>query len=317
VSFSSQVKKNLCALPFESEGCLRAELSGMLAPGAIVTTDGMGIPVTLAFHSENPAVIGRCYRLVKALYSQKPTVTIREARQFRSHRSYALSIDREVERVLKDLRLLRHNAADQRFYSNGVPAFFKSKQRFVKSYLRGVFLACGTISDPEKGYRLEMACRHEDYLRSVAEVLGQYDIKSGKTTRKSHVVLYMKEAESVTAFLGLIGAHKALLELENIRVVREVRNGVNRRVNFELANVDKTNTAAQTQLATIREIQKTMGLDALPESLGRLAQLRLDNPEVSLKELGEMMEPPISKSGVYHRFAKMAKLCGERKNGHD
>lgn len=316
MSFSSQVKKSLCALPFESEGCLRAELSGMLAPGAVITTDAAGMPVALAFHSDNPAVIGRCYRLVKTLYGQKPAVTIRDARQFRSHRSYALSIDREVERVLKDLRLLRHNAADQRFYSNGVPAFFKSKQRFVKSYLRGGFLACGTISDPEKGYRLELACRHGDYLASLAEVLAQYEIKTGKTTRKGHAILYMKEAESVTAFLGIIGAHKALLELENIRVVREVRNGVNRRVNFELANVDKTNTAAQTQLATIREIQGTIGLEALPESLGRLARLRLDNPEVSLKELGEMMEPPISKSGVYHRFAKMAKLCGESKGKH-
>ncbi|MGL6294462.1 DNA-binding protein WhiA [Eubacterium aggregans] len=311
MSFSQQVKKDLCAQPFEADGCVRAELSGLLAPVAVVAVDAALVPQVISVQTENPEVAGRIFRMVKLLYGIIPSVKILKHKHFKNHRLYEVTIMGDVVRVLKDLRILHHNAKHQNFYVNEIPPFFSSKQRFIKSYIRGVFLCCGSVSDPEKGYRLELAVKQKDYLKSLAQVLSHYEIKTNLITRKASEVLYVKEAESVSSFLGLIGAHKALLDVESIRVMKEVRSYVNRKVNCDVANLNKVSAAAEKQLADIQAIARGPGLSSLPPSLRHLAELREENPDASLKELGEMMTPPVGKSGVYHRLSKMAKIAAE------
>ena len=139
----------------------------------------------------------------------------------------------------------------------------------------------------------------------------QYDIKASLITRKGSCVLYMKESESVAGFLNVIGAHKALLEIENIRIIKEMRNGVNRQVNCETANMNKTAAAAYEQIDNILLIKEKTGLHKLPKNLFEMAEVRLNYPELTIKELGEKMDPPVGKSGVYHRLKKLNQMAEE------
>ena len=304
------IKKDLSALEPESDGCARAELSGMIASTAVIEV-GERSRMSLSFKTENPAVAGRIFKLMKRLYSIAPEVFIKKTRKFKEHRYYTIALEEneKVQKVLKDTRILRHNAKGKIFFTNEVPGLFLSKQRYIKSYIRGVFLACGSISNPEKTYHLELVCRQKTYLNSLRELMEQYDIKASLITRKGSGVLYMKESESVAGFLNVIGAHKALLEIENIRIIKEMRNGVNRQVNCETANINKTVSAAVKQLGDITYIRDTVGLDYLPETLAEIAQVRLDRPDATLKELGESLDPQVGKSGVNHRLRKISTIA--------
>lgn len=312
------IKKDLSALEPESDACARAELSGMIASTAVIEV-GERSWMSLSFKTENPAVAGRIFKLMKRLYSIAPEVFIKKTRKFKEHRYYTIALEEneKVQKVLKDTRILRHNAKGKIFFTNEVPGLFLSKQRYIKSYIRGVFLACGSISNPEKTYHLELVCRQKTYLNSLRELMEQYDIKASLITRKGSGVLYMKESESVAGFLNVIGAHKALLEIENIRIIKEMRNGVNRQVNCETANMNKTAAAAYEQIDNILLIKEMTGLHKLPKNLFEMAEVRLNYPELTIKELGEKMDPPVGKSGVYHRLKKLNQMAEELRNSGD
>lgn len=311
------IKKDLSTLELESDGCSRAELSGIIASIALITVSSESASMSLTLKTENPAVAGRVFKLMKSLYGIAPEVAIRKTRKFKEHRLYTITLmkDKKVQQVLKDTRILRHNAEKQIFFAGEVPGLFLSKQRYIKSYIRGVFLACGSISNPEKTYHLELVSRRKNYLASLNDLLAQYDIKSSLMVRKSNCVLYMKESDSVSGFLGLIGAHKALLEIENIRIVKEMRNDVNRQVNCETANMNKTAAAAYEQIDNILLIKDKIGLKKLPPNLYEMAEIRVNYPELTIKELGEKMDPPVGKSGVYHRIKKLNQIADSIRDG--
>ncbi|MEG0378734.1 MAG: DNA-binding protein WhiA [Eubacterium sp.] len=315
MSFSSIVKKDLSALEPETEGCKRAELSGIIASTSLISVDNAG-KMEITITTENPAVAGRIFRIVKDLYQIAPKIAIKKTRKFKEHRSYTVKMDHNilVERLLKDTRILHHNAQGKAFFSNEVPGFFISKQRYIKAYVRGVFLICGSISNPEKTYHLELVGKQKGYLKSIRELLAHYDIKANLIERKSNYVLYMKESESVAAFLNVIGAHKALLEIENIRILKEVRNDVNRQVNCETANMNKTVAASCEQVDNILYLKERIGLENLPKNLYDMAEIRLNYPDLTIKELGEKMDPPVGKSGVYHRLKKLNQMADEMRN---
>ncbi|MEG2896846.1 MAG: DNA-binding protein WhiA [Eubacterium sp.] len=315
MSFSSEIKKDLSSLESETKGCKRAELSGIIASTALITVDENG-EMVFTVKTENPAVAGRIFKLIKDLYQTASKVVIKKTKKFKEHRSYSveLSENEKVQRMLKDTRILKHNTKGQVFFTNEVPGFFISKQRYVKAYVRGVFIACGSISNPEKTYHLELVSKQKGYLKSIQEFLKHYDIKANFIQRKSSYVLYMKESESVAGFLNVIGAHKALLEIENIRIVKEVRNDVNRQVNCEMANMDKTMTAAYEQIHDILYIKEKIGLQKLTRNLYEMAEVRLNYRDLTIKELGEKMDPPVGKSGVYHRLKKLNQLAENLRN---
>lgn len=306
MSFSASVKQDLSKTISENPGVLRAELSGMLGSAAglnPLSTD------CLELRTSTPAVAGRIYKMIKHLYGVSVGKEVKKQTKFKTHRDYHLRICEKTSEIIKDLRLKPDADGVTIPAQSGIPGRFGAKQEFVRAYIRGVFLMCGSIANPERNYHLELLSKSENYLKSVQNILLQYEIKSSLIQRKSMTVLYLKESESITGFLNVIGATKALLDMENIRIIKEMRGEVNRQVNCETANLEKTATAANRQLAAIRKIKNTTGLDALPSGLRDVALLRLENPDMTTQELGEQLTPMVSKSGVYHRLKKIVDIA--------
>ncbi|MCQ2522076.1 MAG: DNA-binding protein WhiA [Lachnospiraceae bacterium] len=181
----------------------------------------------------------------------------------------------------------------------------------LKSYLQKMFIRYGSISDPQKSYHLEFVCKKDGEAEQLMHVLASYDIVAGRTSRKNHDVVYIKGGEAIIEFLNIVGAHKALLDMEEQRVLKECANRINRQVNCEAANVAKVTDAGQKQIRAIETIQEKKGLSYLPENLREIALLRLENPDVSLIKLGEMLDPPVGKSGVNHRLRKIIEIAEE------
>ncbi len=182
-----------------------------------------------------------------------------------------------------------------------------------RTYLRGLFLSSGFLSDPEKDYHLEIVLKTQREAYDLKELMRCFDLAGKIVERKGHQVVYLKEGDQIVQFLGIIGATKSLLSLENIRVVKDVRNDVNRKMNFEVANLKKTALAAMDQIEAIEKIRDLIGLEKLPDTLRETAVLRLENPESSLEELGLLMDPPVGKSGVNHRIRRLKAIAEEEK----
>ena len=180
-----------------------------------------------------------------------------------------------------------------------------------RAYIRGAFLGGGSVTNPEKNYHLEFVTHSEEYAQDLCELINSCGLNSKVIQRKNSFIVYIKEGEQIVDILNIMGAHSCLLELENIRIMKEMRNNVNRLVNCETANLSKTVNAAVRQVESIKFIQSKIGLKRLPQNLREIAELRLEYPDESLKELGEMLDPPVGKSGVNHRLRKIEKIAEE------
>lgn len=178
-----------------------------------------------------------------------------------------------------------------------------------RAFIRGAFLSAGSISDPEKFYHFEITCASMRKAKQLQGLMASFDIEARIVLRKRYFVVYVKEGSQIAELLQIMEAPMALMELENIRIVKEMRNSVNRQVNCETANINKTVSAAVKQMEDIRYIQDTIGLESLPENLQEMARVRLERPEATLKELGEALEPPVGKSGVNHRLRKLSLMA--------
>ena len=178
-----------------------------------------------------------------------------------------------------------------------------------RAFLRGAFLAKGTISDPEKSYHFEIVADEQKDAAFLKKLMEAFGTSPKEALRRGKRVVYLKEAEDIADLLNVMEAPKALMDFENARIVREVRGNINRQVNCETANINKTVTASMKQIGDIQYIEKTLGLDALDENLQQIARLRLDNTEVALSELGKLADPPIGKSGVNHRMRKLGEIA--------
>ena len=178
-----------------------------------------------------------------------------------------------------------------------------------RAFLRGAFLSIGSVSAPEKGYHLELVCTDEEKANQLREIMLNFEIESKIVKRKKYFVVYMKEGKAIVELLNVMEAHVALMNLENLRILKEVRNTVNRRVNCEAANISKTVEAAGKQIEDILLIKEKLGFNNLPANLKQIAEVRLENPEMPLKELGEELDPPVGKSGVNHRLRKLSEIA--------
>ena len=201
---------------------------------------------------------------------------------------------------------------------SGIHSAIVENECCKRAYLRATFLGGGYISDPEKNYHLEIVTHDLQYAQALSILMAHFDINAKIVERKGNHVLYFKEGENIAHFLNIIGAHQALLELENIRVRKDMRNNINRIVNCETANLSKTVNAAIRQIENIEYIRQSIGLNRLPPQLREIAELRLEYRDASLKELGSMLVPPIGKSGVNHRLRKLDEIADalrEKKKG--
>ena len=178
-----------------------------------------------------------------------------------------------------------------------------------RAYIRGAFLAGGSISDPNKSYHFEIVCRSIPQAEQLRDVINSFDMDAKIVARKKYQVVYLKEGSQIVDILNIMEAHVALMNLENVRILKEMRNSVNRKVNCETANISKTVNAAVKQLADIEYIRETAGLSYLPENLKEMALLRLEYPDAPLAELGTYLNPPVGKSGVNHRLRRISEMA--------
>ena len=185
------------------------------------------------------------------------------------------------------------------------------KENLKKAFIRGSFLGSGSINDPKKKYHIEISLENKEYANILKNILNEFNIIFKELERKSSYSLYSKDGEEISKFLALIGASKAVINFEEIRVIRDIRNNVNRKVNCETANLNKTVNAAVRQIEDIKFIYKSKAEDKLSDSLKEIANLRMENPDISLVELGKLLKEPIGKSGVNHRLKKIQEIANE------
>lgn len=283
MSFSHDVKEELAKHIGNARHCQMAELAAILNFSGQFGCDKEG-NFTVGFQTENETVVRKGFTLLKKTFNIEADVAINETQIQEIHHKFG-DLNEPVS------PLLVKNSCCQR------------------AFLRGAFLSIGSISDPEKGYHLELVCTHEEKAKQLQEIMLNFEIESKMVRRKKYYVVYLKEGRAIVELLNVMEAHIALMNLENLRILKEVRNTVNRRVNCEAANITKSVEAARKQIEDILLIKEKLGFSELPPNLKQIAELRLENPEMPLKELGEELDPPVGKSGVNHRLRKLSEIA--------
>lgn len=311
MSFSGECKNEICMIKMKDDEDAAAALHAFARSGGTLS---IGKDCTLLLASENHEVIRWAAQLMQRLYGLEPALLMRESPKLGGLRSHILTLEGEEARALLEdcgvindsgrLRVQRRRAGATELGGERVG------ERALHS-LRGAFLAVGSVSDPGKGYHLEMVFRREDWAQEILAYMEELGVSAKITPRKEHHVVYLKESEKIAAFLGMLGAHSAVLRLEEVWVLKNLRNTLNRQVNCETANLQKTATAAARQIHNIEWLMKQEAFQALSPSLREAAHLRLQYPDATLAELGGMIDPPVGKSGINHRLRKLDELARE------
>ena len=311
MSFSSKVKDELSRQVNPARHCQIAEIAAILSLcGKIKISDQDHFSIEI--HTENVAVARKYFTLLKKTFNIGTDVSIRRGASLKRNRTYIVAV-REHEdaiRVLQAAKLLNEYGEVSENLSV-VRNVVVQNTCCRRAFIRGAFLASGSISDPEKFYHFEIACVAEPKAEQLRELIATFDIEAKIVRRKKYYVVYIKEGSQIVDILNVMEAPVALMELENIRILKEMRNSVNRQVNCETANINKTVSAAVKQMDDIRYIQAVIGLDGLPDNLREMALVRLERPDATLKELGEALNPPVGKSGVNHRLRKLGILADD------
>lgn len=291
-------------LEVHEEGNGKAELMALIRMNGSLSIENHHF--VLSVQTENPATARRIYKLLKQFYHVESELIVRRKMKLKKNNLYIVKLRHDSERVLNDLDILNGLQIEPT-----VPLQFLDNDLKVRSYLRGAFLATGSVNNPETGrYHLEIYSLYEEHNDTICEMMNRYRLNARKTERRSGYITYLKEAEKIADFLSLIGATNSMLRFEDIRIVRDMRNSVNRIVNCETANLNKVADAANKQIENIKFLDEQIGLDKLPEKLQEVARVRVAHPELSLKELGELVPGgPISKSGINHRLRKINEMA--------
>jgi hypothetical protein len=308
VSFSSKIKTNISKITHDSRCCQRAELSALVRTSGSISLRGFS-GTDLTIRTENAAVARLVFTLFKKVYSLHTELIIKKGSGVKKGNIYEIFIE-NAQDILTDLGIVLINEG-MFVINNQVPKELLNDDCCPRAYIRGAFLGSGSVSDPERNYHLEFNLHSYNYAMDFEKLINQYDLKAKVIRRKSNYIVYLKESEKIVDLLNVIGAHHSLLEFENVRIIKGMRNNVNRLVNCETANLNKTVSAAVKQGEIIRLLDEHIGIDRLPEGLREIALIRMENEDLSLKEIGELMNPPLGKSGVNHRFKKMEKLLLE------
>ena len=283
MSFSGKVKEELAKHISSARHCQLAELAAILHFCGQYGRDADGT-YTIGFETENELLVRKGFTLLKKTFN----------------------IDTGLGMTEDDFWALSTKIGD---LNKAVSPLLVKNSCCRRAFLRGAFLSVGSISDPNKGYHLEFVCTIPEQAEQIKELMGEFDIIGKIVRRKKYFVVYVKEGSAIVDLLNVFEAHKALMEFENLRILKEMRNSINRKVNCEAANINKTVNAAAKQIEDIIFLRDYYGLENLPEPLRQTAGVRLEYPDSSLKELGELMDPPVGKSGVNHRLRKLCELA--------
>lgn len=308
MSFAGDVKKELTMLEVHPEHA-KAELA------ALIRMNGTLSIIDREFHlnvqTENAAIARRIFTLIKDTFHVQAELSVRKKMKLKKNNVYIVRMRNGSKTILSELGIF-----DGMLYSGSVPKEYKENRQKMKSYLRGAFLAGGSVNSPDTSrYHLEIHSIYEEHNNDIRDMFAAFDLNPKVHERKSGgYIVYLKESEKIADFMALIGATNSMFRFEDVRIVRDMRNSVNRLVNCETANLNKTISASSKQIENIQLIEQEMGLGELPEKLFEVAVTRMEYPDVSLKELGELIPSgPISKSGVNHRLRKLNAIAEELK----
>ncbi|EFI42024.1 DNA-binding protein WhiA [Peptoniphilus sp. oral taxon 386] len=313
MSFSSSVKDEVAKMKVSQNCDIVAELSGLIPMCASLKfNEGINI----YFNTENAAVARRIFTFLKRYYSDEVEVVVSKSKQLKKNNIYSIILkDDGASRVLLyDVDYLRNENV---FTPNYMPISILDMDCCKRAYIRGAFLGAGSISNPEKYYHFELVSSKYEHAKFLSEIINSLGFNSKIVGRKESYIVYIKEAEKISDMLSYIGASKATLDFENIRVYKDINNRVNRIVNLENANLNKIVNTSVKQVMDIEYIKNTIGLESLPKNLRDVAELRLEDDSISLKELGEMLNPPVGKSGVNHRLNKIKEIASKLRSEHN
>ena len=273
MSFSSDIKEELARQHSRAKHCQIAELSAMIMQEGRISLN----PFSLSFETENPILI------------EKYAILMR--------RAFDIDVSKEL------------GSRDCQKIVEAIQALYLEKTCCKRAFIRGAFMASGSMTDPNKGYHFEIVCRTQAQASRLQELMKEFETDPKVVERKNYYVVYLKEGSQIVDMLNVMEAYVSLMNLENVRILKEMRNTVNRKVNCETANISKTVNAAVKQISDIEYIRDTEGLDSLPLPLREMAMIRLEYPEAPLKDLGKYMDPPVGKSGINHRLRKLAAVA--------
>ncbi len=309
MSFSGMVKEELSRQISPARHCRIAETAALLcACGRITAKDKLRI------QTENAAVVRKCFTLLQKTFNIETEIAIRENCQMKKGNVYFVEIcdPNEIRNLLQGTKLSVNR--ETLCFDN---TLVTQQSCCKRAFIRGAFLASGSISDPEKGYHFEIVCPDRQKAEQLQELIRSFQIDAKIVLRKKSYVVYVKEGAQIVDILAVMEANVALMNLENIRILKEMRNSVNRKVNCETANINKTVSAAVKQIEDIRLIESQKGFHTLNEGLAEIAELRLQYPEATLKELGMMLNPQVGKSGVNHRLRRLSEIADELRNNKE
>ena len=308
MSFSGDVKEELLSVNGNGRHCQIAELAAYFSYCGFVKKSNSGHMV-IGITAENKAIATKCFTLIKKTFNIYSGILIRKHSFSSKILSYEIQIEKpdEIKEILMAIK--KYKESEEPLLCSCVDKLLLKKDCCRRAFIRGTYLAIGSMSNPEKGYHMEFVFDHEDMAEEFIQILKTFSIGAKMVLRKKNYVVYIKDGEEIVDMLNITGAHISLMNLENTRIMKDMRNSINRRVNCETANIAKTVNAATKQVEDIMFIRKNYGLHKLPDNLRQVAEVRLAYPEASLVELSQLMDPPVGKSGVNHRLRKLSELA--------
>lgn len=306
LSFAAQVKAELAHLNTEQDCCQRMELAGLMRALGRVELQGGG-RVAVSLSTDSSPVARKIIRLIRSTFGVEYKLMVMRRTKLRKNLVYRVYIPHQdgLAHMLQACGLVDGAGALTEWVD--VPELEQDHCR--RAYLRGTYLGTGWVSSPERQHHLEMVTTATEAADALGQMLFRYGISVRLAMRKESLILYIKDAEQIARFLNVVGAHESLLRYEDVRALKEMKNRVNRQVNAELANDAKAADAAARQVEAIERLRASGQLAGLNDALRQLAELRLNHPDTSLKELGEMCTPPVGKSGVAHRMRQLMALA--------
>ena len=315
MSFSGNVKEELAKNISSARHCCIAELAafiGMCGTVVINRFDRCSVKI----HTENLLVARKVFTLIEKTFNIKTDISVRRniSKQTVSY-SVVVKQHEDALRILQATKYLDdyQSSAEE---LHAVNPLIVQQMCCRRAFLRGAFQASGSMSDPSKSYHFEIVCSSQMMAEQIRDLICGFSMDAKIVQRKKSYVVYLKEGSQIVDILNIMEAHVSLMALENVRILKEMRNSVNRKVNCETANINKTVSAAVKQVEDITYLRDTIGFDHLPENLVEAAYARLDHQEATLKELGEALDPPVGKSGINHRLRRLSELADKVRQEH-
>lgn len=309
MSFSKNVKEELAKQVSMARHCQIAEIAAIISLcGSISINEDNQYFVKI--NTENLTVARKYFMLIKETFNASPEILLRRNLNLKKSKVYTVVVrDSKVSlKILEAAKLLDEDGEIREILSLTDNLIIRNAC-CRRAFIRGAFLASGSMSDPAKTYHFEIVTTTMEKAEQIQSIICFFDIDAKIVIRKKYFVVYVKEGSQIVDLLNIMEAHVSLMELENVRILKEMRNSINRQVNCETANINKTVAAATKQIEDIQYIKDTIGFSKLSEGLEEIARLRLEHPDASLKELGALLSPPIGKSGVNHRLRKLGEIA--------